>query len=248
MQRVLLVKPDANFALDLAPPVGLGYLGASIRKAGHEVRCLDNRLPHEDEVQLWKTIAEWKPSVVGLSAFSYDVEAVRRVATQLKERYPGTLVIAGGPLASSDPGGALCGGVVDVAIQGEGEQITVDLLNRIEAGEDWHDLEAIAYWDQDKGEPVVNAIESFIKDLDALPAPEWDLLDVRAYAFLPRQGFIYKHRSYFPVFTSRGCPYRCIYCHDVFGKRFRPRSAETVLNEIGELVEELRLPGDPLHR
>ena len=236
MQRVLLVKPDANFALDVAPPVGLGYLGATIRKAGHEVRCLDNRLPHQDEEAMFRIIGEWKPHVVGFSAFSYDINAVHRLAREVRERAPETTLLAGGPLASSDPSGALGDGVVDCAVQGEGEEIVVSILDRLEAGEDWRDLQAIAYWKD--GEAVVNPIESFIKDLDALPAPEWDLLDVRSYAYLPRQGFIYKHRNYFPVFTSRGCPYRCIYCHDVFGKRFRPRSAETVLNEIGELVEE----------
>ena len=235
MQRVLLVKPDANFALDLAPPVGLGYLGASIRKAGHEVRCLDNRLPHQDEAFLWKTLEEWKPDVVGLSAFSYDIEAVRRVAGEIRKRAPGVAILAGGPLASSDPAGALCEGLVDCAVQGEGELAIVEFLDRREKGLEWTDMQAIAYWKD--GAAVVNPIESYAEDLDALPAPEWDLIDVRAYAFLPRQGFIYKRRRYFPVFTSRGCPYRCIYCHDVFGKKFRPRSAQIVLNEIGELVE-----------
>jgi radical SAM superfamily enzyme YgiQ (UPF0313 family) len=237
MQRVLLVKPDANFALDLAPPVGLGYLGSSIRAAGHNVRCLDNRLPHQDEKAMWKMIDEWKPHVVGFSAFSYDIEAVRRVATEIKKRAPGTTVVAGGPLASSDPEGAVCEGLVDVAVQGEGEEVFVHLIDRLEKGEDWKDLQAIAYWNEEEKKPTVNPIETFVKDLDALPSPEWDLIDVRAYSFLPRQGFIYKHRRYFPVFTSRGCPYRCIYCHDVFGKKFRPRSAKVVLNEIGELVE-----------
>ena len=130
MQRVLLVKPDASFALDIAPPVGLGYLGASIRKAGHEVRCLDNRLPHQDERVLWKEIEEWKPHVVGFSAFSYDVDAVHRLAAEVRKRAPETLILAGGPLASSDPEGALCGGDVDIAVQGEGERVVVDMLDR----------------------------------------------------------------------------------------------------------------------
>ncbi len=236
MRRILLVKPDASFALDVAPPVGLGYLGASIRKAGHEVRVLDNRLPHQNEQVLFNTIAEWKPHVVGFSAFSYERGEVHRLAAEVKKRAPGTTILAGGPLASSDPDGALGDGIVDCAVQGEGEQIVVQILERLERGEDYHDLPAIAYWQDDKA--VVNPIQSYIEDLDALPAPEWDLLDVRAYSLLPRQGFIYKHRKYFPVFTSRGCPYRCVYCHDVFGKKFRPRSAQTVLNEIGKLVDD----------
>lgn len=237
MMRVLLVKPDASFALDVAPPVGLGYLGASIRKAGHEVRVLDNRLPLQSEEVLFNTLRDWQPQVVGFSAFSYEVGKVHSLAAEVKKRAPGTTVIAGGPLASSDPEGALGKGIVDCAVQGEGEAVTVEILNRLENGGDYRDLPAIGYWDEERDVAVVNPIQNYIDDLDALPAPEWDLLDVNAYSFLPRQGFIYRHRKYFPVFTSRGCPYRCIYCHDVFGKKFRPRSTETVLNEIGDLVE-----------
>jgi len=235
MQRILLIKPDASFALDVAPPVGLGYLGATLRQGGHDVRVLDNRLLHQSEAVLWDTVANWKPDVIGFSAFSYELDTVLRLAAEVRRRAPGTKILAGGPLASADPDGALGNGVVDCAVQGEGEDIVLQLLNRFDKGEDFKDLPAIAYWEDDKA--VVNPIQGYIKDLDSLPSPAWDLLDVRAYSKLPRQGFIYRHREYFPVFTSRGCPYRCTYCHDVFGKRFRPRSVETVLNEIRNLVE-----------
>jgi radical SAM superfamily enzyme YgiQ (UPF0313 family) len=42
-------------------------------------------------------------------------------------------------------------------------------------------------------------------------------------------------RPYMPIFTSRGCPYRCFYCHNLFGKRFRARSPENLIEEIQEL-------------
>jgi len=236
MQRVLLVKPDASFALDVAPPVGLGYLGASIRKAGHDVRCLDNRLKGQGEDVMMQMVGDWKPTVVGFSAFSYELLKVHELAAMVRKAAPDIKIMAGGPLASADPEGALGEGVVDIAVQGEGEEVTVNFLERLERNQEWRDLAGVASWQN--GAAVVNPITTFIEDLNQLPSPAWDLLDVRAYSLLPRQGFIYKHRNYFPVFTSRGCPYRCIYCHDVFGKRFRPRSTETVLNEIGELVEE----------
>ena len=236
MARILLVKPDASFALDVAPPVGLGYLGASIRQAGHGVRVLDNRLRHQGEEVLFETLDEWKPDVVGFSAFSYEVGAVHRLAGEVRRRSPGTHVLVGGPLASADPEGSLGHGIVDCAVQGEGEQVVVDILDRVDAGGEISDLPGTAYWSN--GQAVVNPTQALIPDLDALPDPAWDLLDVPAYWRLPRQGFIYKHRNYFPVFTSRGCPYRCIYCHDVFGKKFRPRSTETVLNEIGTLIDD----------
>ncbi len=236
MGKILLVKPDASFALDVAPPVGLGYLGASIRHAGHSVKVLDNRLRHQNEQVFFETLAEWQPDVVGFSAFSYEVGAVHRLAGEVRRRLPGAPILVGGPLASADPEGSLGHGIVDCAVQGEGEQVVVDILDSVDNGGDITSLPGVAYWSN--GKAVVNPIQSMIPNLDALPHPAWELLDVPAYWRLPRQGFIYKHRNYFPVFTSRGCPYRCIYCHDVFGKKFRPRSVETVLEEIGGLIDD----------
>jgi anaerobic magnesium-protoporphyrin IX monomethyl ester cyclase len=235
MSRIILVRPDASFALDVAPPVGLGYLGSSILAAGHEVVCLDNRLGHQSAEVMLKLVEEWKPHVVGFSAFSYEVDEVKRLAQLVKQVRPDTCILAGGPLASSDPEGALCEGLIDLSVQGEGEEIIVEVLNQLETDGEYKGMPGTSHWCGDKA--VVNPIQSFIKSLDDLPSPAWDLLDVESYSRLPRQGFIYKHRGYFPVFTSRGCPYRCVYCHDVFGKKFRPRSAKIVLEEIRDLVE-----------
>ena len=80
--------------------------------------------------------------------------------------------------------------------------------------------------------------QDVIKDLDALPMPAWDLIDFDIYAKEPNQMVSLKGERYALLFTSRGCPYLCNYCHDIFGKRFYMQSAERILEEIQYLYEE----------
>ncbi|MBN1363399.1 MAG: radical SAM protein, partial [Syntrophaceae bacterium] len=71
-------------------------------------------------------------------------------------------------------------------------------------------------------------------ELNVLPFPAWELLDNQLYAgmrSMPGVGC----RPYMSIVTSRGCPYRCAYCHQTMGKTFRKRSAESVLTEMEEL-------------
>ena len=235
MAKILLVKPDASFALDVAPPVGLGYLGASIRQAGHEVRVLDNRLRHQGEEVFFGTLDEWQPDVVGFSAFSYEVGAVHRLAGEVRRKAPGTPILVGGPLASADPEGSL--GRWHRRLRGSGRGRAGSRRHPRSARKGRRHRRPAGYRLLGQRQGRRQPDQALIPISTHCPT-RLGLARRTAYWRLPRQGFIYKHRNYFPVFTSRGCPYRCIYCHDVFGKKFRPRSTETVLNEIGELVDD----------
>jgi anaerobic magnesium-protoporphyrin IX monomethyl ester cyclase len=75
----------------------------------------------------------------------------------------------------------------------------------------------------------------FIDDLDALPFPAYDLIDVRKYWPLQSMQQLPPHK-YLSLFSTRGCPCKCTYCHAVFGKRFRACSAERVVAEIEHYV------------
>lgn len=233
MSRILLVKPDLSFGIEISPPLGLCYLAATVRNAGHEVRILDMRLPGQEEPTFDRLLATWQPDLVGFSVFSYEADAYHRLAGKVRAALPRARIAVGGPLASADPDTALSTGLADLAILGEGELVFADALARWRDGQDLRGLTGTAIYDNGV---IVNPVSSYIEDLDGLPLPAWDLLDMPAYFRVPRQGFIYKQQRYFPVFTSRGCPFNCIYCHNVFGKRFRARSPESVLEEISQLV------------
>lgn len=233
MYRILLIKPDLSFGIEISPPLGLCYIAAMARNAGHEVLILDMRIPGQGEPAFDELLTQWQPDVIGFSVFSYEAEAYLSLAKKVRIALPGSKIVVGGPFASADPAGALGAGLADLAILGEGELVFVEALERWRKGLDLQDLSGIAYF---RKAVIINPVSCYIHDLDTLPLPAWDLIDMEAYSSLPRQGFIYKQQGYFSVFSSRGCPFDCIYCHNVFGKRFRGRSAESVLAEIGQLI------------
>jgi len=76
----------------------------------------------------------------------------------------------------------------------------------------------------------------FIEDMDALPIPAYDLIDLSQYWQLQSQTPL-PSRRYVAILSSRGCPYRCYWCHGTFGKRFRAQSAERMVDEIAHHVK-----------
>src|SRR5690606_36097743 len=97
------------------------------------------------------------------------------------------------------------------------------------------DLPGFCYRMPDGRHEINNRTET-LKDIDTLPMPAWDLVDFDLYASRPWDLFM-KPRRYATIFPSRGCPYLCNYCHDMFSKKFAHRSVDNVLEEIRLLHE-----------
>jgi len=231
--KVALIRcgaPAAPNAL-INPPLGLMYLASTLRRANHDPILFDLKITPQLN-RLERELASFQPDVFGLSAFSPDAIDLANVAAWLKQRFPGMPIVAGGPHATSNPDDTLARGDIDFAVIGEGEATFVELLNRLDG--DAAATPGVATRD---GQVLRFApTRPLLDDLDLLPYPAWDLIDIEAYAHFYGATPVGKGR-YMPVFTSRGCPYRCTYCHRIFGKRFRKRSAENVIGEIIELRE-----------
>jgi radical SAM superfamily enzyme YgiQ (UPF0313 family) len=97
-------------------------------------------------------------------------------------------------------------------------------------------VDGIAY--RSNGTILVTKPRSFIEDLDSLPLPAWDLIDVKEYARYATMSNSRKGRYVACLVTSRGCPYGCIYCHKLHGKQFRSRSPDNVFAEIRLLHDQ----------
>ena len=98
------------------------------------------------------------------------------------------------------------------------------------------DIPGISYRKSDT-EVVVTETQDSIADLEQLPFPDWSHVDLDLYAKRVNMMAMLKGNRYALLFTSRGCPYRCNYCHNIFGKRFVCQSPERVVKEI-ELLHE----------
>jgi len=125
---------------------------------------------------------------------------------------------------------------VDYVIRGEGEEALKELLFALDQKNDPAEISGIAY--HKNGKPTVNSARPVLRDLDSLPLPAWDLIDMESYRKIWK-----KHHGYFSlnIATTRGCPYKCNWCaKPIYGNRYNSRSPENVIKEIKYLLEKFQ--------
>ena len=162
----------------------------------------------------------------------------------------GAIVVMGGPDPTKNPSNYLASPQVDLVVHHEGEQTLVALLGLLNQGqlsrETLQNELGIAYRDQN-GQPIINAPRPPIDNLDTLPLPARDLIDMNRYLDTWRDLNGY---SSLTITTARGCPYGCEWCQDaVHGTNFRQRSPKSVASEIKLLkdsynIDRLRVVDD----
>lgn len=234
--RILLIRPYRNKPTrSLMPPLGIMCLAAYLRERRDlDIKILDMEPAGISYEAVGREILQYRPDWLGISALTFESEGLHRLAAIAKEVLPELPVVTGGPYPSAYTDQVLADPHVDYAVIGEGE-MTVDALDQaIRTGSAVDGIDGLAWRDQ--GTVRMNPQQRYIEDLDTLPFPAWDLVDIARYT-----GFDRMSRSgignYMAVFTTRGCPFQCLYCHKMFGKSFRKRSPEKVLAEIRVLYE-----------
>jgi anaerobic magnesium-protoporphyrin IX monomethyl ester cyclase len=216
-------------------PLGLLYLAATARQAGYDVSIYDAMFQTSDEAFI-ATLERERPKVVGIGILSTVRAAALRLA-DLAHRQ-GAKVIVGGADPTGRPASYLdhrSNGdwPIDVVVVGEGEQTLLELLPILladaPAGGRLAGVNGLAYRDGD-AQVMMTPERSHCPDLDSLPLPARDLIDVEAY----RRAWQDRHGLFsLSIIATRGCPYGCKWCQkSVFGRSFRPRSAEAVAEEL----------------
>ena len=201
-----------------------------------------------EEIQL--VVAERRPDVVGISnQYSSQVVNALRTAQAVKEVNPDIPVIVGGPHASVMPSTFFeQPGKVDFAVIGEGETTMVELISCLERKGNPRTLDGIAYVED--GFPVLRKSRPLISDLDTIPFPAYDLVDMERYFYFNRQGKDGRESYRYPgsersisMITSRGCPFKCIFCsiHLSMGRHYRAHSVDYVLSHIRHVREQYRV-------
>ncbi|MEI7527647.1 MAG: radical SAM protein [Elusimicrobiota bacterium] len=236
---VLLVKSRSLVSKinGTTPPLGILYIAARLRqRLGAVVRVVDAALEPDALGAVRSALRGLKPDVVGISSLTAESFLAHRIAAAVKAESPGMPVVMGGPHATSDPAGALADASVDAAVIGEGEETFTELVRVIaEEGPRWREpaaLRAVAGLAfRCDGRTELSAPRAPITDLDSLPFPAWDLIDYKKFWKIGGMASV-GVRPYMPIFTSRGCPYHCVFCHQIFGKTFRARSPENVAEEV----------------
>ena len=219
------------------PPIGLAYLTSPLERhfgAGVDVRVIDSGLVSGDEAK--RAISEFAPRWVGLSGMSCEIDRMRWYARAAKELAPGAKVIAGGPHATIAWESLLRDPHFDLVSVGESERTMAEV---IETGGDSDRLARVAGLASRNGDEVVAPAHRDLEgDLDELPFPSWARVPLGAYAAFPNWNGTPREAAYAPIVSSRGCPYHCSFCHSIFGKRTRFRSAQNVFEEMVALADE----------
>lgn len=211
------------------PPLGLLYIAGSLRnRGGHEVGIIDAQAEGIGYEELEKRISNAAPDVVGITALSFTMPDVLSVCAMAKKA--GATTVLGGPHAHIFSEETALLDNVDYAMRGECEKTFCDLMDRISEKSPPVNVPG-ATWSEN-GSVLSGPEPCFIDDLDELPHPARDMLDPTLYTSV-----LAITSPITTAMSSRGCPYRCIFCdRPHLGRKFRYRSAGSVVDEIEECV------------
>lgn len=232
--RVLLIYPPGKTSF-VTPPLGLMYLAASLKKAGHEPAILDFLLNKFNKDLLFEKVKTAK--LIGVSAVTPLIANAMKLANLIKERFPEKIIVFGGPHPTLLPEETLktCENI-DFIVKGEGETRINHLIDCLEGRKTKDNLDGIAF--REDGAIVDLPQKECIEDLNELPPPARDSVSIETYSnFLES-----RWKPATTMLTSRGCPFLCIYCSKpISGNIFRARSPENVLREIEYLKERYKI-------
>ena len=226
------------------PPLGTLYAAALLRQAGISVALFDTMLTNPDE-QFQAALEKHRPRIVVIYEDNFNflskmcLTRMREVAYSILEmsQRAGATVLVNGSDASDHALEFLQKGFRCVLL-GEAEWTLLDVVRcllRAKDAEVSH-LQGLAYLNSETGELVKTPPRRLMRDLDLLPPPARDLVDMSQYAaaWKSAHGFFSLN-----MVSSRGCPYRCNWCaKPIYGDYFSVRSPLSVAEEMRTLKYE----------
>ncbi|OGG93467.1 MAG: hypothetical protein A2527_01680 [Candidatus Lambdaproteobacteria bacterium RIFOXYD2_FULL_50_16] len=205
--------------------IGPAYLSSAVKSGGHDCKLLVGT-----ELQAFDAmITEFQPDLVAFSIMTGSHLWAIKMAGLVKKKY-GIGNIFGGPHPTFFPE-LMEHPEVDMLVRGEGEWILLEIMNRLDRGQDFAGIGGLIYRNGDQ--LVDGGLESLPQDLDELPFPDWHLYDCL-------EGKI--DRTVRTVLTSRGCPYKCTFCfQDAMRQMYKTTDGKFVrLREIDRVIAECK--------
>jgi anaerobic magnesium-protoporphyrin IX monomethyl ester cyclase len=210
-----------------SPPLGVAYLAAVLKQSNFKVAIYDMHIKALQAEDIIKQYRKSKPKIVAISSTTPTFPNALRLTKLLKAWDDNIITVIGGAHATSSPEECISCKSVDYVVIGEGEITILDLANSLIKGSlNTLEVKGIAYKDI-YGNIQFTESQVKISDLDTLPYPARELLDIESY---------YQKGS---IVSSRGCPYNCNYCSCavIAGHTYRTHSVDYVLKEISFLIQ-----------
>lgn len=220
MKKVALINPGTFREHGIHEPINIGYIGAYLEQHGVAVKIIDQLAG--DNVR--KELEDFKPDIVGVTATTPVIPDAYKIADFSRSK--NILTVIGGVHASVLPQEAL--GHCDVVVVGEGEQAMLEIVQGKRASS------------------IVST--AHINNIDEIPMPARHLMNMRHY-MRSKDNISGTHLYFVPpgtrvaaILTSRGCPYRCIFCYNSWRRTpVRFHSAERVIAEIQSLINNYKI-------
>lgn len=239
-KKVLLIDPPGatqvystakiKIARPVVPSISLAALAGALLKEGYkDVKILDLNISKDSDREIQGVMDVYKPDFIGITFVTPLFDLACEICEKIKKNYPDVVVIGGGVHSTTLPKETLEKSKFDIVVMGEGEKTIVELVG----GKNWEEIKGIAY--KKKGKIFINPPRPLIENLDDLSFPAWHLYDIPKYF----SSYLNSRKNPVgPIETSRGCPFNCCFCNKtIFGRYFRVKSAERVINEIERMLK-----------
>ena len=221
------------------PPLGTLYAASYLRENGYEVGLYDTNLL-DSPLGIESYLKLYNPKIFVLydDGFNYLTKmcltTMREAAFKMiKIAKQINCVVVACSSDSTDHYEKYLNAGVDFVIQGEGEITLKELVNTIEKKEDVSIVQGIVY--RNKDETVVNNKRAVLRDLDELPLPAWDLVDIESYRNIWESA---GKKFTLNLVTTRGCPFKCNWCaKPIYGNRYNSHSPEYITKHIKHLTK-----------
>lgn len=232
--RYLLVMPKQLGAIDHFNifPIGLAYVSAALKEAGHDVVTANlDYLEEDTTTALGRLIHEKGIDVVCTGGLSRDYSKLKELVDVARNAKQDILVVIGGGIISSDPEPAMSALGADLGVIGEGEITMCELAEALDAGLSYRDISGLIFKAQE-GSYSITKPRQEIMDIDTIPFPDFE-------------GFGYdrwvKSSGAGVILTDRSCPFRCTFCFHPSGEKYRQRSFDNIFEEIDHQIEHYHI-------
>ena len=217
------------------PPLGILYLASYVRQhlKDIEIKAIDGY--QENTQKIIKRILKYKPEILGVSFTTQAATGAYYLINEIKKLNKNITVVTGGAHPTILPDETFKLSNADLVVVGEGEITFCEIVEKVMNNEDTRFIDGTFH--KENGKIIRNKERPFIKDLDSIPFPARDLLDINEYP-----GYMYKKLGFdTSIISARGCPYNCIYCSNPVWKSQRPwfrlRSPKNFVDEIEFIVK-----------
>lgn len=236
-RNVLLVNPAIDkekkygklVSMMLTPsvPLSIVFLGSFLEKQGYEVRLFDEQIELLTESRIQDIVSEFHPGVIGFTCTTPGMARAHEIAADIKKINPEIKVVMGNIHPTVLPEETLKDVNVDLVVRGEGEFTFLEYLQALENGGDITKIDGISH--HLNGGYNHTANRQYQKDLDVFPPVNWKLLTDYNNSY-----------SIEWILTSRGCPYKCVFCsaRSVSGFKYRFNGPQRVIEEVDTVVNE----------